>query len=319
MTTIQTVRGSVELDQIGQTMMHEHIFALVVPRWREKYLTVARQELQELVDCGGRTLVDVGPWPGRDMSLYQEIARQVDLNIVMSTGFYLQKWTPEEYWGQTEDQYVERFRRELLEGIEGTKIRAGVIKVASEKAQLTDWEQRVMRAAARVQRETGVPICCHSIEGARSQFLALTRAGADPERIYFCHVEAEFGWEGRNLQEHLEYLTWIVRAGGTLYFNNFMFEFDTPHEDTMYLMHALCDRGYTHRILFGMDANFSIDEEGNVWWEAQKEHPETGVRDYAYTYTGAMPLMRKWGFIDEQFRIFLEANPKRLFSSTRIY
>lgn len=318
MTTIQTVRGPIGLDQLGQTMMHEHIFSDHRMEWREANLTVARRELQELMDCGGQTIVDVGPNPLRHMDWYAELASQVAIHIIVCTGFYLQRRTPEALWDLSEEQYAERFLRELTEGIAGTGIRAALIKVAGEKAELTPWEQKVMRAAARVQRETGVPICTHACEGARAQFDLLVGAGADPERIYLSHVEAEFGWEGRTLQQQAAYLTAIARDGGSLYFNNFTFEFDTPHEDLMYLMHTLCDRGYAHRVLFGIDANFRFNDDGTIYWEAQKEHPETAVRDFAYTYTGAMPLMRAWGFTDAHFQTFLVENPKRMFSTTRI-
>jgi phosphotriesterase-related protein len=318
MTTIQTVRGPINLDQLGETMMHEHIFSDHREDWRGQNMTVAVRELQELIDAGGQTIVDVGPNPLRHMDWYAELAPQVKLNIIVTTGFYLEARTPEALRGLSEDEYVERFTRELTEGIAGSGLRAGVIKVAGNKAQLTPWEIKVMRAAARVQRETGVPICTHACEGARSQFDVLTGAGADPERIYMSHVEAEFGWEGRSLKEEAKYLEAIAQEGGSLYFNNFCFEFDTPHEDLMYLIHYLCDQGYEKRVLFGIDANFRFDENGSIYWEAQREHPETAVRDYAYTYTGAIPLMRRWGFGDEHFHTFLEENPKQMFSTTRI-
>jgi phosphotriesterase-related protein len=318
MTTIQTVRGPIDVDELGETMMHEHIFSDHREEWREQNLTVAQRELQELIDEGGRTIVDVGPNPLRHMDWYAELAPQVDVHIIVSTGFYLQQRTPESLWDLSENEYVERFTRELTEGIADSGIRAAVIKVAGNKAELTPWEIKVMTAAAQVQRETGVPICTHACEGARSQFDVLTEAGADPERIYMSHVEAEFGWEGRTLKEEARYLEALARDGGSLYFNNFMFEFDTPHEDLMYLMHYLCDRGHENRILFGIDANFRFNDDGSIYWEAQKEHPEAGVRDFAYTYTGAIPLMRKWGFTDEHFHTFLVENPRRMFNTTRI-
>jgi len=317
MTMIQTIRGSINLTELGETMMHEHVFSDHREKWRTRNLAVARKELQEFVDVGGRTIVDVGPDPLRHMDWYAELALQVDCHIILSTGFYLQKCTPESFWDWSEDEYVERFTRELTEGIAGSGIRAALIKVAGIKAELNAWEVKVMQAAARVQAATGVPICTHACDGARSQFDLLAEAGADPERIYHSHVEAEFGWEGRTLKEQARYLEAIAREGGSLYFNNFGFEFDTPHEDLMYLMHYLCDRGYENRVLFGVDANFRFDEDGTLYWEAEKEHPETGVRDYAYTYTGAMPLMRGWGFTDEHFHTFLVENPRRMFSTTR--
>jgi phosphotriesterase-related protein len=319
MTVIQTARGPIGLDQLGQTMMHEHVFFWSYPeQWHGKLVDFAREELQELIDAGGQTLVDVGPLPQRRMDWYAEIAAQIDLNIILPTGFYVERRTPEDLRAQSEDQYVERFTRELTTGIGDSGMRAGVIKVAGNKAALTDWEIKVMRAGARVQRETGVPICTHACEGARSQFNVLTRAGADPERLYFSHVDAEFGWEGRTLTEEAKHLVEIAKEGGSLYFNNFALERDTPPEDLMFLIHVLCDKGYAHRVLFGIDANFYADDDGRIYWEDEKSNPETAVRDYAYTFTGAIPLMRKWGFTDADFQVFLVENPRRMFSTTRI-
>lgn len=317
-TTIQTMKGPLRLGELGQTMMHEHVFSEWRPEWREKVIAHSRRELQKLGYEGAETVVDVGPWPARKVDYFLELAPQLDLNIVMSTGFYLQKRTPEEYHGWSVARFEEHFRRELLEGIQGSGVRAALIKVAGDKAELTDWEKTVMSAAAHVQRETGVPICTHACEGARSQLDLLVREGADPQAIYLCHIEAEFGWEGRSLREEALHLEGICRDGGSLYFNNFEFQFDTPHEDMMYLMHTLCDRGYAHRLLFGIDANFRFDDTtGRPYWEAEREHPEAGVRNYAYTYTGAVPLLRRWGFSDLHFHTFLVENPRRLFSGTR--
>jgi predicted metal-dependent phosphotriesterase family hydrolase len=158
----------------------------------------------------------------------------------------------------------------------------------------------------------------HSCEGARSQFDTLVGAGADPERLYFSHVEAEFGWEGRTLKEEARYLEAICREGGSLFFNNYLFEFDTPHEDMMYLMHYLLDRGYLNRLLFGMDVNFDVGDDGYIWAEAEKEHPETRARTWEAIYTGWIPLLKSWGFTGEHIHTMLVNNPRDLLSTTRI-
>jgi len=320
MTVVQTLRGPIGLDQLGETMMHEHVFFW---NWgeenkREASIDYAREQLRKLAACGGNTVVDVGPRPARNMAWYQELAPQVNINIILSTGFYLEAHTPEPYRSLSEDACVARFRQELLEGIKGSGIRAGLIKAAGNKAALTDWEKEVLRAAARVQRETSVPLCLHSCEGARSQFDVLVAAGADPERLYFSHVEAEFGWEGRTLREEARYLEAICREGGSLFFNNYLFEFDTPHEDMMYLMHYLLDRGYLNRLLFGMDVNFNVADDGRIWSEAEKEHPETGARTWEAIYTGYVPLLKSWGFTDANIKTIFVDNPKVMFSATRI-
>jgi phosphotriesterase-related protein len=318
-TQIETVLGPVGLDELGETMVHEHVFFW---NWGEEHkraqsIAYARRELRKLAACGARTVVDVGPLPERDLAWYLELAPQVDLHIVLGTGFYLEARTPEPFRSFSEGQCVERFRRELLEGIGNTATRAALIKAASNKAELTDWERTVLRAAARVQRETGAPVCLHSCEGARSQFDLLVGAGADPERLYFSHVEAEFGWEGRTLVEQARYLEDICREGGSLFFNNYLFEFDTPHEDMLYLMRALLDRGYLNRLLFGMDVNFEVADDGRVWLEAEREHPECGQRTWEAIYTGFIPLLKLSGCTGVELHTMLVENPRALFSATR--
>jgi phosphotriesterase-related protein len=320
MTTIQTLRGPIALGQLGETMMHEHVFFW---NWgeehkRQRSIEYARAELNKLAAHGANTVVDVGPRPTRNMAWYRELAPQVNLSIVLSTGFYLEAYTPEPFRSLSEEQCAERFRKELLEGIQESGIRAGLIKAASNKAELTDWERKVLRAAGRVQHETGVPLCLHSCEGARSQLDALVVAGADPERLYFSHIEAEFGWEGRTLREEAKYLEAICRDGGSLFFNNYLFEFDTPHEDMMYLMHYLLDKGFLNRLLFGMDVNFNVADDGRIWAEAEREHPETAARTWEAIYTGYVPLVKSWGFTDAYIRTIFVDNPRNLFSTTRV-
>ena len=318
MTQIQTVNGPVSLDELGDTMMHEHVFWQHDEELRGRSMNFCRRELNRLAACGAHTLVDAGPHLERHMDWYKEIQPQVHLNIILSTGFYVEQAVPNPWHDKSEDEYVERFTKELLEGIDGSGLRAAVIKVAANKAALTPWEQKVFRAAGRVQRETGVPICAHTIEGARQQFDLLTQSGADPERIYLSHVEAEFGWEGRTLKEQTLYLEKIGREGGSFFFNNFALWRDTPDEDLAFIMKYLAEKGLLNRILMGIDGNFHFDKEGNIWWEAEDQYPEYGCRDYAYTYTGAVPLCRKWGFSDAEIKQILAGNPRRMFSTTRI-
>ena len=111
---------------------------------------------------------------------------------------------------------------------EDAKIRAGIIKVAAGKTPFTEWEQSAFRAAAKVQKKTRTPIATHAIFEPRAQFDLLVKTGADPKRCFFSHIEAEFGWEGRSLSQEAKYLEAICKEGASLFFNNYLFEFDTP-------------------------------------------------------------------------------------------
>jgi predicted metal-dependent phosphotriesterase family hydrolase len=62
-------------------------------------------------------------------------------------------------------QLTEVFTKELTEGIEGSGVRAGIIKVGSSMRRITDTEEKLIRAAARAHRRTGAPITTHATVG----------------------------------------------------------------------------------------------------------------------------------------------------------
>ena len=59
----------------------------------------------------------------------------------------------------------ELFVREIAQGIGGTGIKAGVIKAGSGAGEITVYEEMILKAAARAQKETGVPIITHTDAG----------------------------------------------------------------------------------------------------------------------------------------------------------
>ena len=312
---IRIVLGDVDLEDLGMTLIHEHVFWDFEPKWREGSITFTKQELEAAAEYGARTVVDVAPHPYRIPEWYQAVASQVSLNLVVSTGFYLENRVTPEIRSLSENQMADWFWREIMVGIRNSSLRAGVIKVAGEGVQLTSWEKKVMRSAAGVQREVGVPICTHAIEGGLSQFEALVGAGADPQRIYISHTEQESGWEGRSVGEQIEYLLEITRQGGSLYFSTFGWDFLSREENLKRLMVTICENGFQDQLLFSADANYKVDEDGNIWWEEQRDHPELPVKNFSHTFTTTLPLLKKWGFTDADIKHLLFENPKAMFST----
>src|SRR3954451_18007040 len=101
---VQTVRGPVDTADLGQVLMHEHVFVLTADvqqnypeEWGDEDARVADavSRLTELASRGVRTIVDptvVGL--GRYIPRIQRIAEQVDLNIVVATGCYTYEDVP---------------------------------------------------------------------------------------------------------------------------------------------------------------------------------------------------------------------------------
>ncbi len=323
MATVQTVEGPLDTSKLGVTLVHEHLnfrtFPCNVP---EKYLRKNRDYhyklFRDAADVGINTMVDCGPFPDIPEILKLQEAFP-EINLVLSTGAYVEGAVPEPIRSYTEDQMVAHMVKNITRGydrFESTGVKAGIIKVAGNKSTLTDWEKKNFRAAARAQRECGVPIVTHACAGAREQMEILRENGACIEATFYSHVEAEFGWDGRTKEQEGEYLLDVAKAGGYLHFNNFDFEFDTPFPDMLYLINYLEAQGCGHRIFFSIDTNWSFDEDGNIWHEAQRQHPETGRRTYAYAITDAATMLMKSGVSLQRIWKYLVDNPRRYFEAS---
>jgi phosphotriesterase-related protein len=318
MAAIPTVRGEIDSSELGVTLVHEHLCFRAPSKWQQRAMDYAVKLAQDAVDVGVNTLVDVSPVP--DVAKVIELCERVpDLNVILATGAYLEgaAWTGS-VGDLTEDEMFAHMVGNLTDGYRApghTGIRAGVIKVASAGPQLTEWEMKNFRAAARAQQRCHVPICFHSCAGCRTQMEYVREHGATIEATYYSHIEAEFGWEGRSLEEEAAYLADVCAAGGYLQFNNFDFEFDTPFSDMLSLVNTLGQTGHGDRILYSIDANWEFDEDGRPWHEAERKHPETGKRTYAYAITHATPMLMSAGVSLQRINRYLVENPRRLFET----
>jgi phosphotriesterase-related protein len=312
MATIQSVRGPIDSEELGLTLVHEHVIFQFDDSKRKAAVEFEKKLLQDACNVGIKTMVELTPV--RRIDWLMELNNHVDLNIVASTGYYLDRMTPGPLAAYSEAQMIARMVREITEGIDGTDVKAGIIKVAGNLPELTPWEVQVFTAVAKVQQKTGVCIATHACAGSREQADVLLRAGADLNRAFFSHVEAEFGWQGRTVKEEARYLEDIARKGGSLLFNNFAFEWDTPWPDLTYLLHYLCDAGLQEKILISMDVNWTWNQKGEIEFEAQVAHPGAEKRVYAFMVTNVVPALLGAGFTEKDVNQFLVGNPRKFFA-----
>ena len=178
---VNTVTGPVSPDDLGITLMHEHIL-FGYPGWEGDqtiapfdYQAIAENSvklLEQLKSFGLKTYVDATPLDGsRCPEIYKEISEKTGVNIICSTGYYYEGEGSSAYWkfrstlGDVKEEIYELFMKEITEGIRDTGIKAGVVKVGSSKDTITDYEKLMFQVAARVQKDTGVPIITHTQEG----------------------------------------------------------------------------------------------------------------------------------------------------------
>ncbi|HXF41130.1 MAG TPA: phosphotriesterase-related protein, partial [Blastocatellia bacterium] len=179
MQQVNTVKGALNTEQLGVTLMHEHVFVLSAEimqnfpePWgdEEKRVADAIARLNELKSRGVDTIVDLTVIGlGRYMPRIQRVAAQTELNIVVATGVYTYNDVPMYFHFQgpgTElggpEFMADMFVRDIEEGIAGTGVRAAILKCATDQPGVTPGVERVLRAVAQAHRRTGVPISTHT-------------------------------------------------------------------------------------------------------------------------------------------------------------
>ncbi len=197
--TLQTVRGPIPADTISRALAHEHLFVDFQPADHVRYMDVdwgmvrgaAVNRLRELRAQGIDLLVD---WTalgvGRNAALLRDVSGATGLHIVCPTGIYLAK-RPAGYRDLTVAQLAGRFTAELTGGIDGTRVRAGFVKIATSDDGPTPEEAIIHRAAAIAAQEVGVAIGLHSpLAGPLGRVReTLVAEGFPLDRLVWAHAQ----------------------------------------------------------------------------------------------------------------------------------
>jgi phosphotriesterase-related protein len=314
---VATMRGEVAPEQLGPTLMHEHVF-VVNPEvagnfptgWDEQAAVAgAVARLGELHAAGVATIVDltvVGL--GRDIPRLQRVAAATPLQIVVATGLYTFNDLPMYFAFRKTDVMTDYFVGDIEKGIAGTGVRAGILKCATDEAGVTRGVERVLRAVARAQRQTGVPISTHT--HARSE------RGLDQQRIFSEEgvdlTRVVIGHSGDTTD--LRYLEAVAGAGSFLGMDRFGLDMFCGFEDRVATVAALCRRGLAGQIVLSHDAGCHTDA-----FDPDAREQVAPNWHHLHITRDVVPALRARGVTDEQLDQMLIDNPRRIFSVTGGY
>lgn len=206
--------------------------------------------LREAKAGGVDTMVDVTTFDiGRDVRLVREVSRRSGMNIIACAGNWLD--IPRAFWQAGIDDIAALFIREITEGIEDTGIKAGIIKVATDKGGVTPEGEIILRAAARAAKKTGVPISCHTWAPERvgeQQVRIFQDEKLDLNQVYIGHS---------NDTTDLGYLTGLMKKGAWVGLDRTFLGDVTPGTpswtERAETIKRLIDAGWGHRILLSHD------------------------------------------------------------------
>jgi phosphotriesterase-related protein len=298
-----TVRGPIPADAFGRALPHEHVMvdfvgADQVGRHRydpDEVFRVMLPYLKAAREQGWTGFVDCTPaYLGRGPELLRRLADAADLHIVTNTGYYKEPYLPAHAFSDTVDALAERWVREFEEGIEDTGIRPGFIKIAVNPGPLVPIQQKIVRAAARAHRRTGLPVASHTVAGvaALEELELVVEEGMGPSRFIVVHADGE-----PDAGYHRE----IARRGAWVEFDGVGWRPIAEHVDLVLSFLEACG---PDRLLLSHDAGWFWVGEPN----GGQQKPFTPI------LAELLPALRDRGVPDETLRTLTLENPLRAFA-----
>ncbi len=316
MKRINGALGKLSTDQLGQTLMHEHV---VSANWNmrmsynewfdpEEFLAYAEEDLKRTMSVGVSTLVDVTTvCLGRDTKLVCELARRTGMQIVCATGFFF----TENQWmyRRSVDSFLRLLMKDIEEGLDGTGALPGLIKCCTDRAGMTEINERLITASAMAAKRSGLPVSTHAThlnDSAQRQLDVLEKHGVSMDRVVIGHCGDS------NDIAHLEE---ILRRGCYIGLDRFGDEAKNSLENRVTTLMELCSRGWIERLMISHDYVSFVDIGPYEWRFKRETDPDDEQYNSRFIHRYALPLLRRRGFSEEDIDRLLVKNPRAYFEA----
>jgi len=304
--TMMAVTGPIGASELGTTLIHEHILVDFIgaakydpQRWNDDdVIRKVLPYLDEVKKAGCKTIVDCTPnLLGRDVQLLQRLSKQSGLSIITNTGYYGgsdEKFLPPQVFTESASDLADRWIAEWENGIDGTGIKPGFMKISVNPASLSVASRKLTEAAAKTHLRTGLTIASHTgpALAAFEEIEILKGQGVSPEAFIWVHAQSE-----KNFDEYVKAVrigTWVSLDGVS----------DSNILQYVENLARLKKEKALHRILISHDAG---------WYEPGK--PDGGnFRGYTTIFNKLIPRLKENGFTDKDIDQLLIVNPREAFA-----
>lgn len=338
--SVTTVTGPLSPEQLGITLVHEHIMDNG-PEWFEepeeavRYLRdipveksnyealrthpyasrdnvfmldedIAVKELELFRNLGGSSIVDVscrgiGPFPEK----LKRVSEGSGVHIIMGTGYYYEATHPSEVKDMSIQQLVDKMQEDITVGVDESGIKAGIIGEVGVSPNFTDEEIKCLRAGARASTLTKVPLTIHqpSFHQMADRVVDIVlEEGGDPQHTIIDHMCAS-GYDFEYQRRVLESGVFIEYdlIGSDLYYPSIQMSQPLDDENAFNLK-RLIDAGYLEQLLISHDIFIKICLT------------HYGGRGYGHILKNFVPMLKSVGVSEEQIHTLLVENPRRVFT-----
>ncbi|MEJ8566202.1 phosphotriesterase family protein [Elongatibacter sediminis] len=274
---------------------------------------------------GVDTIIDrTIPGIGRNVPRMQKVAKQVPVNIIVTTGWYTLYELPyyfhyrenfPEMYGPGDGPSLEDFIvRDIEEGILDTGVRAAAIKVLSDKYGIegTPDVRKVFGISARAHRRTGAPLLTHTVgtDMARLQQDVFLEDGVDLSRVVLGHLDRAAP------DAKLSEFEFLLDRGSFISFDgwgngepNMVASNPSSREKNLDRIVALINKGYGDHIL--------ISAGLMPFYDAFPQAFRAGGNYHAYSRLAVdiIPTLKEMGVSDADIKRLTVDNPRRVLES----
>ncbi|MEM2344077.1 MAG: aryldialkylphosphatase [Thermoproteota archaeon] len=305
MGIIRTVLGDISPEDFGPALVHEHILVDSNPSNGvneydpEEVFEIMFPYLIEIRDLGIRGFVECSTaYMGRDVRILKKLSKTTGIHILANTGFFLEPYIPKYAFEYSIEDIANEWIKEINEGIDGTDVKAGFIKIAIEPGKMKEIYVKTVKAAAQCSLSTGAVIACHMESGKVAMIVLdiLEKEGLNGDRLIFVHADSE------------EVLDYHLKAAS----RGVWIEYDRVNqqtsERTLKLIEFMVRNGFEDKILLSQDSG----------WYSVGQPSGGNIRGYGYLVRDFLPLMLKRGFSQDLINRIIVDNPAKAFQMEKL-
>lgn len=343
--SIQTVTGVIEIEEMGITLPHEHMFIDLRNQFTE-FSDSEKQEVSKqkvniknlgrlrlnpyavkdnlILDemetavyetllfkkAGGNTIVDcTSIGIKRQAEKLKELSLRTGVQIVAGSGYYTQDTHPPEMKNWKAEDIADNIVRDFVEGIDGSGVKAGIIGEIGTSKDILPQERKNLHAAAIAFKQLNAPVYIHTYPWGHAGIEAvdiLIKRGVDPGKIVLCHVD---------VQPDFNYIEALLNRGVYVEFDNFGKEFVIEPSE----------RGFAGGIFIR-----DLERVQLISQLVKRKHTNRilitndiclktmlcgyGGWGYAHILKNVIPLMESEGFKQEVIDYIIKNNPREVFA-----
>lgn len=298
--TVMTVTGAIAAEKMGFTLHHEHLmstFGAEPARYpyydQARLFEVVAPYLNYVRGLGVNTIVDcTAAYFGRHPELLMKLSQASGLYVLTNTGYYgaaNDRYVPPHVAKETAGQIAARWTREWTDSIDETGIYPGFIKTAVDPGPLSEIDRKLIVAATRTHRHTGLTIQTHTgdnVEAAQAILTILAQQGVHPSAWIWIHAH--------NLKE-IDPALRAAEQGAWISFDGL------SHESARHIL-DLVKAMKAHNLL----DHVLLSHDGDSFMNGQS-------RPYHYLMTDFIPMLKANGFNEPAFDQMLVTNPREAY------